>query len=91
MQESSTIGDVESFVWVWDAVGKGGGASGFKSAHTTKWAPSAAKARAMARPRPEEEPIIMHVLSFNCVPVGDKGAVVAIVVERGVNKKFVDM
>lgn len=51
----------------------------FKSAQTTRWVPWAAKARATARPRPEDEPVTMHTLSLRRAPVGKVGVDVAIV------------
>ena len=40
-----------------------------KSAQTTRRVPWAAKARATARPRPEDEPVMMHTLSLKRAPV----------------------
>ena len=45
----------------------------FKSAQTTRRVPWAAKARAIARPRPDDEPVTMHTLSLRRAPVGKLG------------------
>ena len=55
---------------------------GVKSAQTTRRAPWAAKARATARPRPEDEPVTMHTLPFKRVPAVKIGVEVAILLTR---------
>ncbi len=52
----------------------------FKSTQTTRWVPWAAKAKAIARPRPEDEPVTMHTLSCRRAPVGYCAIDVAMVI-----------